>query len=107
KLHESGYVWNTTGSSKTLTSYKVARYLLLMNSIEKTIFIVDRVDLDQQTGDSFKSYSAHDVISIDDTDNVNDLIKKLYSQDKTVIVMTIQKLNHVMRRYEGNEESAK
>lgn len=107
KLHESGYVWHTTGSGKTLTSYKVARNLLLMNSIEKTIFIVDRVDLDQQTGDSFKSYSAHDVISIDDTDNVNDLIKKLYSQDKTVIVTTIQKLNHVMRRYEGNEDSAK
>lgn len=107
KLHKSGYVWHTTGSGKTLTSYKVARNLLLMNSIEKTIFIVDRVDLDQQTGDSFKSYSATDVVSIDDTDNVNDLIKKLYSQDKTVIVTTIQKLNHVMRRYEGNEDSPK
>lgn len=100
---ESGYVWHTTGSGKTLTSYKAARNLLHIPSLDKTIFIVDRVDLDQQTTSSFASYAENDVIQIDETDNVKDLIKKLLSADRTVIVTTIQKLNHLMRRIEGKE----
>lgn len=91
KRQESGYVWHTTGSGKTLTSYKVARNLLQIPSLDKTIFIVDRIDLDQQTTSSFISYAEHDVIEIDETDNVTDLIKKLLSADRTVIVTTIQK----------------
>lgn len=105
KRQESGYVWHTTGSGKTLTSYKVARNLLQIPSINKTIFIVDRVDLDQQTSTAFSSYAENDVIDIDETDNVNDLIKKLLSDDRTVIVTTIQKLNHVMKRLKGKEET--
>ncbi len=105
KRQESGYVWHTTGSGKTLTSYKVARNLLQISSIQKTIFIVDRVDLDQQTTSSFTSYAENDVIEIDETDNVRDLIKKLLSPDRTVIVTTIQKLNYVMKRYRGKEET--
>lgn len=100
---ESGYVWHTTGSGKTLTSYKAARNLLQIPSLDKTIFIVDRVDLDQQTSSSFASYAENDVIQIDETDNVKDLIKKLLSADRTVIVTTIQKLNYVMRQFEGKE----
>lgn len=100
---QSGYVWHTTGSGKTLTSYKVARNLLQIPSIKKTIFIVDRVDLDQQTTASFTSYAENDVVEIDETDNVKDLIKKLLSDDRTVIVTTIQKLNHVMKRYAQQE----
>lgn len=105
KRQESGYVWHTTGSGKTLTSYKVARNLLQIPSIHKTIFIVDRVDLDQQTTNSFTSYAENDVIDIDETDNVSDLIKKLLSDNRTVIVTTIQKLNHVMKRFKGQEET--
>ncbi|WP_242302727.1 type I restriction endonuclease subunit R [Bacillus cereus group sp. BfR-BA-01361] len=104
---KSGYVWHTTGSGKTLTSYKVARNLLQIPSIKKTIFIVDRVDLDQQTTASFTSYAENDVIEIDETDNVNDLIKKLLSDDRTVIVTTIQKLNHVMKRFAHQEGTKK
>ena len=105
KRQESGYVWHTTGSGKTLTSYKVARNLLQIPSINKTIFIVDRVDLDQQTSSSFSSYAENDVIEVDETDNVSDLIKKLLSDDRTVIVTTIQKLNHVMKRLKEKEET--
>ncbi|WP_414839244.1 type I restriction endonuclease subunit R [Carnobacterium sp. TMP28] len=105
KRQESGYVWHTTGSGKTLTSYKTARNLLQIPSLDKTIFIVDRVDLDQQTTSSFTSYAEHDVIEIDKTSNVKDLIKKLLSADRTVVVTTIQKLNHVMKRFEGEEET--
>ena len=103
---KSGYVWHTTGSGKTLTSYKVARNLLQIPSLQKTIFIVDRVDLDQQTTASFTSYAQNDVIDIDETDNVDDLIKKLLSDDRTVIITTIQKLNVVMRRF-ANKEGTK
>ena len=107
RRQESGYVWHTTGSGKTLTSYKVARNLLQIPSLQKTIFIVDRVDLDQQTTASFESYAEHDVIEIDETDNVNDLIKKLLSKDRNVVVTTIQKLNHVMKRFDGKEDTKK
>ncbi|PAL05256.1 type I restriction endonuclease subunit R [Peribacillus simplex] len=107
RRQESGYVWHTTGSGKTLTSYKVARNLLQIPSLQKTIFIVDRVDLDQQTTGSFESYAEHDVIEIDETDNVNDLIKKLLSKDRNVVVTTIQKLNHVMKRFDGKGDTKK
>ncbi|EPC58893.1 Type I restriction-modification system restriction subunit [Lacticaseibacillus paracasei subsp. paracasei Lpp123] len=99
KHQVSGYVWHTTGSGKTLTAYKVARNLLQIPSIDKTIFIVDRVDLDQQTTSSFMAYAENDTIDIDETEHVRDLIKKLKSTDRTVIVTTIQKLNFVMRRF--------
>lgn len=105
KNYESGYVWHTTGSGKTLTSYKVAHNLLNNKKIEKTIFIVDRRDLDQQTTSSFLSYSENDSVQIDETDNVNELINKLASKDKAVIVTTIQKLNHVMKRHERYPEN--
>lgn len=105
RRRESGYVWHTTGSGKTLTSYKVARNLLQIPSIDKTIFIVDRIDLDQQTTASFTSYAENDVIDIDQTDNVSDLVKKLVSNDRILIVTTIQKLNYVMKRYGDNENN--
>lgn len=106
KEQKSGYVWHTTGSGKTLTSYKVARNLLQIPSISKTIFVVDRVDLDQQTTSSFSSYAENDVISIKETDSVSDLIKKLLTQDeRNVIVTTIQKLNYVMDRFKGKEDT--
>lgn len=96
---KSGYVWHTTGSGKTLTSYKVARNLLLMPSMDKTIFVVDRIDLDKQTTNSFMSYAESDVVDIDKTDNVTELINKLKSDDRSVIITTIQKINHVMKRF--------
>ena len=96
----SGYVWHTTGSGKTLTSYKVARNLLQIPSIQKTIFVVDRRDLDQQTTSSFLSYAINDVIDIDETDNIHDLVKRLGSNDKRVVVTTIQKITTMMRKFE-------
>lgn len=107
KNYESGYVWHTTGSGKTLTSYKVAHNLLENKKIEKTIFIVDRKDLDQQTTSSFLSYSENDSVQIDQTDNVKELIDKLSSNEKTVIVTTIQKLNYVMRQHNRFPENKK
>ena len=94
----SGYIWHTTGSGKTLTSYKVAHYLTQIPSVKKVVFIVDRRDLDNQTTDSFKAYAQYDTIDVDETDNTKDLVKKLQSDKGDVLVTTIQKLQNVMRR---------
>lgn len=93
KIGESGFVWHTTGSGKTLTSYKATRNLLMdIPSIDKTIFLIDRKDLDTQTTMAFQAYANNDLVDVDETDNVNDLKKKLKSADRQVIVTTIQKM---------------
>lgn len=93
KNGKSGFVWHTTGSGKTLTSYKATRNLIMdIPSINKAIFLIDRKDLDTQTTMAFKAYANNDLIDVDQTDNVNDLKKKLKSDDRQVIVTTIQKL---------------
>lgn len=96
---QSGYVWHTTGSGKTLTAYKVAHNLVDINSINKTIFVVDRQDLDNQTTGAFQAYAECDTIDVDETDNTGDLVKKLLTGGNSVIVTTIHKLRIVMRRY--------
>ncbi|MBS6256012.1 type I restriction endonuclease subunit R [Megasphaera massiliensis] len=96
---QSGYIWHTTGSGKTLTSYKAARYLSQIPSIKKVVFVVDRRDLDNQTTGAFQAYAAYDTIDVSETDNSRDLVKKLQSDKGDVLVTTIQKLQNVMKRY--------
>ena len=98
--HEFGYVWHTTGSGKTLTSYKASRNLYQIPRIDKTIFIVDRVDLDQQTTSSFLAYAANDTVDIESTDNVKNLKSHLLSDDRSVVVTTVQKLNYLINNKE-------
>ena len=107
KTGKSGYVWHTTGSGKTLTSYKATRNLLMdIPSLDKTIFLIDRKDLDTQTTMAFQAYANNDLIDVNETDNVNDLKKKLKSEDRQVIVTTIQKLQRLItkRLQEGTPE---
>lgn len=96
---QSGYIWHTTGSGKTLTSYKAARYLSQIPGIKKVVFVVDRRDLDNQTTGAFQAYAAYDTIDVSETDNSRDLVKKLQSDKGDVLVTTIQKLQNVMKRY--------
>lgn len=100
RKQQSGYIWHTTGSGKTLTSYKVSRNLLQIPSIEKTIFVIDRTDLDQQTTSSFQSYAENDMIDVDETDDTRELIKNLASDDRRVVVTTIQKINAMIRQFD-------
>ena len=107
KTGKSGFVWHTTGSGKTLTSYKATRNLLMdIPSIDKAIFLIDRKDLDTQTTMAFQAYANNDLIDVDETDNVIDLKKKLKSDDRQVIVTTIQKLQRLItkRLEEGTPE---
>lgn len=104
---KSGFVWHTTGSGKTLTSYKVARNLLKIPKIDKTIFLVDRKDLDDQTFTAFDAYSANDPVTIEATEHTTQLIKQLLSDNRHVIVTTRQKLDNVMRRADEGQLSDK
>lgn len=107
KVGKSGYIWHTTGSGKTMTSYKAARNLLMdIPSIDKTVFLIDRKDLDTQTNDAFKSYAQNDTVDVDETDNVTDLMKKLKNTGRDVIITTIQKLQiAIKKRLVGKEDT--
>jgi type I restriction enzyme, R subunit len=89
-----GYVWHTTGSGKTLTSFKAAQVLLDIPKVDKVIFVVDRADLDYQTTREFNHFSAG---SVDGTDNTKALVDQL-SGETRLIVTTIQKLNTAISR---------
>ena len=110
KAGKSGYIWHTTGSGKTMTSYKATRNLLMdIPAIDKAIFLIDRKDLDTQTTMAFQAYANNDLVDVDETDNVNDLKKKLKSSDRQVIVTTIQKMQILIskRLQEGTTEYSK
>ena len=100
-----GYIWHTTGSGKTLTSFKAAQILTTLETVHKVVFVVDRKDLDYQTIREFNSFSEG---SIDATNNTNTLVKQL-SNDTPLIVTTIQKLNTAIhaRRYLNRVEHLK
>ncbi|MFD2256133.1 type I restriction endonuclease subunit R [Luteolibacter algae] len=85
----NGYIWHTTGSGKTLTSFKAAQILTALPEVKKVVFCVDRKDLDAQTIDEFNGFSKG---SVDGTDNTKKLVKQ-FTDDTKLIVTTIQKLN--------------
>ena len=95
-LEAGGYIWHTTGSGKTLTSYRVAHNLLSIPSLEKVIFLIDRKDLDNQTTQAFQAYANNDSIDVDETESTINLAKKLTSSDRIVLVTTRQKLQHLL-----------
>ncbi len=94
---KSGYIWHTTGSGKTLTSYRVAHNLLKIPSIDKVVFLIDRKDLDNQTSQAFQSYANNDSIDIDETESTVSLAHKLSSNERTVLVTTRQKLQTLLK----------
>lgn len=100
----SGFVWHTTGSGKTLTSYKVAHNLLGVPSIQKTVFLIDRNDLDTQTSQAFETYAQNDSIDVEGTKNSYVLARKLISPDKKVVVTTRQKMQALFKRIKQDQE---
>ncbi len=86
---KNGYVWHTTGSGKTLTSFKASQVLMGLPKVKKIVFVVDRRDLDYQTNKEFNAFSKG---CVDGTDNTRQLVKQ-FGDDTKLIVTTIQKLN--------------
>jgi len=84
-----GYIWHTTGSGKTLTSFKASQILTEMPEVDKVVFVVDRADLDYQTTREFNAYSDG---SVDGTHNTHKLVRQ-FTDPTRLIVTTIQKLN--------------
>ncbi len=92
--HKNGYIWHTTGSGKTLTSFKASQILMDISKVHKVVFVVDRADLDYQTTKEFNHFSDG---SVDGTDNTKALVKQL-ADDTKLIVTTIQKLNTAIHK---------
>ncbi|WP_118800205.1 type I restriction endonuclease subunit R [Haemophilus haemolyticus] len=89
-----GYIWHTTGSGKTLTSFKAARLATELDFIEKVFFVVDRKDLDYQT---MKEYQRFSPDSVNGSENTAGLKRNIEKDDNKIIVTTIQKLNNLMK----------
>lgn len=94
KPEGGGYIWHTTGSGKTLTSFKVARLATELDYIDKVFFVVDRINLDYQTMKEYKRFSPD---SVNGSDNTAGLKRNLNKDDNKIIVTTIQKLNILMK----------
>ena len=88
--NKNGYIWHSTGSGKTLTSFKASQILMNLKEVKKVVFVVDRKDLDYQTTNEFNSFSKG---SIDGTVNTRELVKQFDNEETKLIITTIQKLN--------------
>jgi len=94
KVESGGFIWHTTGSGKTLTSFKAARLATELDFIDKVFFVVDRKDLDFQT---MKEYQRFSPDSVNGSDSTAGLKRNLEKDDNKIIVTTIQKLNNLMK----------
>lgn len=92
-IEKNGYIWHTTGSGKTLTSFKASQILSKIPAIKKVVFVVDRKDLDYQTNQEYEKFSKGSVGSAANTD---ELVRKFNDPNVKIIVTTIQKLNNAI-----------
>ncbi len=97
--HQDGFVWHTTGSGKTLTSYKTAKLAAQDPGVDKVIFLVDRRDLDEQTTSNFSAYAANDDIAINEAQNTGDLMRKLQQ-------MTVRSWSPRFKNFIGRSKNA-
>ena len=101
-INKVGYIWHTTGSGKTITSFKTAWLASRMPKIDKVVFLVDRIALTRQTNESYRAYdpdASEDALgSVQDTENTTDLSRKLKSKDNSIIVTSVQKLDKLVKR---------
>ncbi|MHA1168955.1 MAG: HsdR family type I site-specific deoxyribonuclease, partial [Candidatus Hodarchaeales archaeon] len=100
---KNGYIWHTTGSGKTLTSFKASQVLMGLPKVRKIVFVVDRRDLDYQAIKEFNSFSKG---SVDGTDNTRQLVKQFRDETK-LIVTTIQKLNTAISKRQHLQQMEK
>lgn len=101
-MNKIGYIWHTTGSGKTITSFKTAWLASRMPKVDKVVFVVDRIALTKQTNENYKAYdpdATEDTFgSVQNTDNTTDLSRKLKSKDNSIIVTSVQKLDTLVKR---------
>ncbi|HMY62062.1 MAG TPA: type I restriction endonuclease subunit R [Nitrosomonas sp.] len=91
--NDNAYIWHTTGSGKTLTSFKASQIIMRLPKVHKVLFVVDRKDLDYQTTREFNAFAKG---SVDATANTHNLVKQLNDDSVKLIVTTLQKLNNAI-----------
>ncbi|WP_412839030.1 type I restriction endonuclease subunit R [Bacillus paranthracis] len=99
----NGYIWHTTGSGKTLTSFKASQLLSNEPSIKKVFFLVDRKDLDSQTSEEFNKFEPD---SVDETDKTDNLVQQIADMTKPLILTTIQKMANAVKNKKYEEVMA-
>ncbi|GAB2319263.1 HsdR family type I site-specific deoxyribonuclease [Alkalibacterium sp. s-m-22] len=102
-IRHGGYVWHTTGSGKTITSFKTALFLSTRGGFDKVVFLVDRRSLDAATSANFKAYAAYEAVTVDDTTHTYHLRKKMLSKQRGIIVTTTFKLDSLVKDLKDNE----
>lgn len=108
KVPHGGYVWHTTGSGKTITSFKTALFLSTRAGFDKVVFLVDRRELDNRTSENFKAYAAYEPVSVDDTKHTYHLKKILNTTKSGIVVTTTFKLNGLVKELdEAHDDSLK
>lgn len=100
KIEAGGYVWHTTGSGKTLTSFKTASIASKLSYVDKVLFVVDRKDLDHQTMQEYDKYEKN---SADSNTSVKILKRQLEDSDCRIIITTIQKLDRFIKGNKGHQ----
>lgn len=100
KIEAGGFIWHTTGSGKTLTSFKTAKLATELDYIDKVFFVVDRKDLDFQT---MKEYQKFQKDSVNGSKDTKELKKSIEKQDNKIVVTTIQKLNEFVKKNQTHE----
>ncbi len=100
KIEAGGFIWHTTGSGKTLTSFKTAKLATELEYIDKVFFVVDRKDLDYQTMKEYQKFQPDSVNGSKDTKELKQSIEK---QDNKIVVTTIQKLNEFVKKNPSHE----
>ncbi|MFX3636680.1 MAG: HsdR family type I site-specific deoxyribonuclease [Candidatus Pristimantibacillus sp.] len=104
KVPHGGFVWHTTGSGKTITSFKTALFLSTRAGFDKVVFLVDRRELDNRTSENFKAYAAYEAVSVDDTKHTYQLKKILKSAKNGIVVTTTFKLNSLVKELEEAQD---
>lgn len=106
KIPHGGFVWHTTGSGKTITSFKTALFLSTRGGFDKVVFLVDRRELDNRTSKNFKAYATYESVSVDDTKHTYQLRKILKSPKNGIVVTTTFKLNHLVKELEEAQDAS-
>lgn len=105
-IPHGGFVWHTTGSGKTITSFKTALFLSTRGGFDKVVFLVDRRELDSKTSNEFKAYSSYEAVNVDDTKRTYQLGILLKSPQRGIVVTTTFKLNFLIKELEENGDNS-
>ena len=105
-IPHGGFVWHTTGSRKTITSFKTALFLATRAGFDKVIFLVDRRELDSRTSENFKAYAAYEPVTVDDTKHTFQLKKKMKLPNPGIIVTTTFKMNVLVKELQEAKDDS-